>query len=146
MCHRFKRYPPATYFDSLFSQDWWSLREEKVKMKKALLLLLLLLLLGRGLLLLLLLLLLGQDLLLLESDLLATQSHLRLLVHLCSFLLTALTRWIHHDMFTWCWMGFDIKILKTQVTGKTGLTVSLFCCLGLEDKNLRVGGGGQVGG
>ena len=112
-------------------------------MKKALLLLLLLL--GRGLLLLLLLLLLGQDLLLLESDLLATQSHLRLLVHLCSFLLTALTRWIHHDMFTWCWMGFDIKILKTQVTGKTGLTVSLFCCLGLEDKNLRVGGGGQGG-
>ena len=48
-------------------------------------------------------------------------------------------------MFTWCWMGFDIKILKTQVTGKTGLTVSLFCCLGLEDKNLRVGGGGQGG-
>ena len=47
-------------------------------------------------------------------------------------------------MFTW-WMGFDIKILKTQVTGKTGLTVSLFCCLGLEDKNLRVGGGGQCG-
>ena len=42
-------------------------------------------------------------------------------------------------------MGFDIKILKTQVTGKTGLTVSLFCCLGLEDKNLRVGGGGQGG-
>ena len=48
-------------------------------------------------------------------------------------------------MFIWCWMGFDIKILKTQVTGKTGLTVSLFCCLGLEDKNLRVGGGGQGG-
>ena len=42
-------------------------------------------------------------------------------------------------------MGFDIKILKTQVTGKTGLTVSLFCCLGLEDKNLRVSGGGQGG-
>ena len=112
-------------------------------MKKALLLLLLLLL-GRGLLLLLLLLLLVQDLLLLESDLFSTQSHLRLLVHLCSSLLTARTRWIHHDMFTW-WMGFDIKILKTQVTGKTGLTVSLFCCLGLEDKNLRVGGGGQCG-
>ena len=31
------------------------------------------------------------------------------------------------------------------MTGKTGLTVSLFCCLGLEDKNLRVGGGVQGG-
>ena len=43
--------------------------------------------------------------------------------------------------------GFDINvhILKKQVTGKTGLTVSLFCCLGLEDKNLRVGAGGQGG-
>ena len=28
--------------------------------------------------------------------------------------------------------------VKTKVTGKSGLTASLFCCLGVEDKNLRV--------
>ena len=32
----------------------------------------------------------------------------------------------------------ECNVVKTKVTGKTGLTVSLFCCLGVEDKNLRV--------
>ena len=31
-----------------------------------------------------------------------------------------------------------IHDVKTKVTGKSGLTASLFCCLGVEDKNLRV--------
>ena len=45
------------------------------------------------------------------------------------------------DMILQILMQFSYRCwdVKMKVTGKTGLTASLFCCLAVEDKNLRVG-------